>query len=663
MKFTYNLTIWECMVCAMKKACRKLFYESTGFRMFMIIIGGAAILGSILASIADDEFHIGMILIIVCAMLLISIFLLLLRFPIEAVKIYRQYGGTKGAVWIEDGSLFVSSPNTVVKYPCRSIREFKKRGRMYCFVMLSCLNMPVEVFLPARVVGGAQEQDAFRRFVNDQRRISGDKLIAGETDEIADEEKCGICQRWTLETLAEALIENQWIVKNAMPRKAGKNWSLDNLSRLIAGTVVIGVAVVFVRSTGAWGFWSIVTYIGLIILRRRRIKKPVISQKVAAESLRRYGPELYEQSWHIQFTPLGIERKTMMAENTWTWEETGYLFETDDFYYFYTKKQQSMLYLEKSLMGDWMTQKLFVQDCQAKGIVYQLVYPQYEKDMPPESQNVVKQEESGYDFQAEKEEDKDKPGRSHGGVIVLAVIGILLLAVLFPNLRRGGDLGGTAVIMDMPEDNGEYVFHPEAYENYVPLADQVEVLKSLGFTIPEGIVEEMEQSMPDMPMSRAWVEGYPYADLLSAIGMPEWDWETGQIAKYPDQAYWFDWEGFDMSTEYVNILNGLNAMSGGDFTITDAAQDMSESDWEKGTGTVYIRFAIDGEAFKYKLKLAGDWLDTGIISDLNNALIRAGIKKRIYAMDDGGQGCILLYRDKAWADRFKKQTGIRLRTK
>ena len=105
--------------------------------------------------------------------------------------------------------------------------------------------------------------------------------------------------------------------------------------------------------------------------------------------------------------------------------------------------------------------------------------------------------------------------------------------------------------MDMPQNGEEYVFHPGSYADYKPLADQVTVLEGLGFIIPEDVVVEMNRSMEEMPMARVWIEGYPYASLLSAIGMPEWDYEAWEIIRYSDQAYWFDWEGFNLDMDYV----------------------------------------------------------------------------------------------------------------
>lgn len=341
-----------------------------------------------------------------------------------------------------------------------------------------------------------------------------------------------------------------------------------------------------------------------------------------------------------------------------------------------------MFYMEKELLGNWKKQKLFVQDCQAKGISYQVIHPVIIRDIKPSAgtstppvltvvqetdknghQKVPDTQEGWRKFWAEKEKKNGGAERLQVVITVLAIVGIFLLAVFLPEFKSHQNLGGFPVIMDAPVNGEPYVFHPESYKNYVPLMTQVEVLEGLGFTIPQESLDVLVQNLEEREESRVWVEGYPYTTLLTSVGLPEWNYDTWEIEEYSKEAFWFDWEGFDMSTEYTNILNGVNAMAGGDFTITDAMQDMSDVDWEQGTGEVYVSFRINGDLYRYKLKMMNDWLDTKIIKHINDALKKAGVEKRVYTMDGGVQGCILFCRDKAWAEQFHEATGIRLETK
>lgn len=83
----------------------------------------------------------------------------------------------------------------------------------------------------------------------------------------------------------------------------------------------------------------------------------------------------------------------------------------------------------------------------------------------------------------------------------------------------------------------------------------------------------------------------------------------------------------------------------------------------KEGGVIHLYFSVNGEPYEYNMKLENDWLDPDIIRNINDAFQKSGIEKRVYAMGDGGQGCILLYRDKDWAKAFEKATGIELETR
>ena len=139
-------------------------------------------------------------------------------------------------------------------------------------------------------------------------------------------------------------------------------------------------------------------------------------------------------------------------------------------------------------------------------------------------------------------------------------------------------------------------------------------MESLGFEIPQEAVAELTEGMEAAPIARVYTEGYPYRSLLSMLGMPKRNYDTWEMESYPDQAYWFDWEGFDIGQEYVFILNGVNAMAKGEVSITDISQEMSDADWEKGSGTIHISFCVNGTPYDYQLRLEHDWLDTRIIA-------------------------------------------------
>lgn len=200
------------------------------------------------------------------------------------------------------------------------------------------------------------------------------------------------------------------------------------------------------------------------------------------------------------------------------------------------------------------------------------------------------------------------------------------------------------------------------YERYVPLDEQVEVLRELGFTLQEEKLQELEQSLEEEPSYRVWLEGDPYAALIGMAAYPEYDMENWKIRSFSEQAYWFDWEGMDLEEDYCNILRGVEVISGGELHITDMAVDGSKANWEQGNGTLSIGFSVNGIAQVSKVRIENDWLDSDFLDDVRSALKAAGMtEKQLYSMDDSGQGCILLYRTPEWAKEFTEKTGITLR--
>lgn len=670
MEFIYRLTIWECIVCGIRRASKRLF-------------------------------HI----------------------PSEIIGIYKRCGKQERTVRIEDGSIFVIGETDTREYLCRNIRGFQKKGGIYWFVMTGRAGMEVQLYLPVRVVGDGQAQKDFWEYVNDQRRISGDKLVlrgaftwfppAGAGGKAENEpggergEVQHILQKWNLDKLSQAAAECLWIKYHCMKEKWWKNWAVRRLPYMLACLAVYMVLWQVLRMQtipiclalfAMLGFWT--------SQELEHMEK--ISMKEIRGQMEKCGSEIYEEEWKLSIAADWIKRRAPYLENVWGWESVGEVIETDAFYFFFDRRQDLMFYVEKVLFGEWLVQKLFVQRCQERGIRYQCVQPKIVADRDAADGDMPLEEASGEGTQREgtpregsprkilpigdavKEREKNlgrKAGRQSAGTqegwrefwakkekerrksdkiqVILALSGIAVLIVLafvLPEYGGRGELAATPVMMDQPMAGDPYVFHPESYKDYTPLEEQVEVLKTLGFEITEDAVAGLRAGMEEEPMARVWVEGDPYRSLLSMLGMPKRNYDTWEMEEYSDQAYWFDWEGFDMSQEYVYILNAVNAMAKGEFTITDARQEMSDADWEKGSGVVHLSFNVNEIPFEYEMKLESDWLDTKIIGDINDALKKAGIEKQVYAMADDGQGCILMYGDKDWAKRFRKATGIRLET-
>lgn len=276
-----------------------------------------------------------------------------------------------------------------MEFFCRNIREFRKRGRIYWIVMTGRLGIPFQLYLPVRVVGDLQAQKAFWKDVNDQRRISGDQLVAGvdvgkrvrPVAKIGKDERCMI-QRWELDTLSRAIAEVLWIRNHCMSRRAWIDWFLK------ARPAFLGCAVLALVLWPLLGTQVIPMILALLVLfafwaSQETGKGKTVSMKDIRGQVESWGAEIYEETWEVYVSPGRIRRRIPQLEHSWNRSELGYLMETDTCYFFYTREQQLMFYLEKELLGDWMAQKLFVQDCQAGGARYQILQPDITMDIAP----------------------------------------------------------------------------------------------------------------------------------------------------------------------------------------------------------------------------------------------------------------------------------------
>ena len=319
-----------------------------------------------------------------------------------------------------------------------------------------------------------------------------------------------------------------------------------------------------------------------------------------------------------------------------------------------------MICLGKERLGDWMGQKLFLQDCGSKGLTYARIQPQMlvftgERERRESTADRWHREMGGRDFGG--------PGNGTLLVAFAAMAAIFLLAVFLPEYGRGYYAGDDGIGLEVDLDGGaSEEFHMELYENYMPLEEQVQVLEETGFSVPEEIVERFQKGMEEDPSSRVWIEGYPFCALLTEIGMPERDFEakSWQVTRYPKDAFWFDWEAMDVAEAYEEILEGIHVMAGDACSVTDVEVDLAEADWETGIGRVTVRYRLNGTPQEHPLNFQHDWLDPLLFEYVNRSLKACGVTKRIYMMDDSGQGCILFFRDSAWAKEFTKKTGIPL---
>ena len=148
--------------------------------------------------------------------------------------------------------------------------------------------------------------------------------------------------------------------------------------------------------------------------------------------------------------------------------------------------------------------------------------------------------------------------------------------------------------------------------------------------------------------------------LLSDLGYGEWAEDTWVWSPTSDQAYYLDFEVFNLDRMYTDTLAGIAAIVGDDAVFADVTEDLSAVDYEADSGIQTIAFTCNGTPCRYEAEFLGDWLDPAFLTYMGRVLDRLNTGKQLYTCSDGGQGCILLWRAPQWTEQLQTATGLQL---
>lgn len=313
------------------------------------------------------------------------------------------------------------------------------------------------------------------------------------------------------------------------------------------------------------------------------------------------------------------------------WEELSWLVETEDAFYLFQEDRKHFIMIPMECLESREQAAALKQLCIQKQL------------------NIV----------AAKKR-KHMPGWVFPVLLAAAVIGYLgvtvWLAVRDGRQRAEEWQQGSGMVTE----NRTEEFDPADYPGYVPLDEQAEVLRSLGFTVTQETVESVRSDMEEYNI-RAYVEGDPYTWLLSGLGMPRYN-EEQEIIGYSDEVFWFDFEGWDISTDYIEVLEGMKALAAG--SLLDGVKNIRENvdnvDWEAGSGEVTVSLEWQGREHSWQMDVQYDWIDGRVLGIFNSLLAQEKAGERFYAAGDGGQGALVFFCSEAWAEKFEKATGLAL---
>lgn len=568
---------------------------------------------------------------------------LLIALMVGLVGIYNYSATSKllrgqlGRVWIEDGRLKVQRKD-YGEISCRDIKLVRRTKRLLMMGYMQGAGRPAWVMIPLRSFRDVSEVDMFLAMLrgpaaqgNCYDHMSqynagvgaGAAVPAGQENTEADFGN-PFGQKWESEPQEYLRFQYQldgerWVRLQKGAADLINGGSLGKSARaggmLIWGSVMAIVLTVISCLISGRFHWMFVCYgfvFAVLMSLRLCCRDP---EKAIRNQLKQ--PEVAARScglWQVSLTEEGVSLAMPAGiKNVYLWTSLAWLLETEEAFYLFHQDKKHFVMVAKESFLSWDQVDLFHRICADHGI---------QKIVPKKARYV--------------------PGWliwTLCGVFLLALFGIVMVKAFLTERDEPGVISG------------------DVYGR-VPLEEQVEVLKSLGLHVPGKTVVSIRSSMEEYGMYDL-VEESPYTWLLTDMGAPTYD-EEWNVTGYAADVFWFDFEGFDISTDYIHILNGMLALAEGSCLddVTDIREDMTDADWESGRGTVTVSLRWKGEPYEWDMEMYNDWIDVSVLGILNPLLEQEGSQEYFYATGDNGQGAIVFFCTQEWAEQFTQKTGL-----
>lgn len=542
----------------------------------------------------------------------------------------------RGQLWtvyrIQDGRLRVARSD-YSEIPCKDICFIRRTKRLLMLGYMQGPRRPAWFVMPLRIFGDEQELAAFLALIRNPQ-AEGESAFAepsGNGEKTASEPEETMSQEYM--RFSYLLDGERWVRFQKGAADLLNGGSLGRPTR-IYGAIIFGcvmTAAMFISMyliVGTLG-WPLVCYCLALILwmclrlffrdPEKRIRKQIMA------------PEIANHACGVRQVSLGEEGITvnlpMNMKDFYSWTSLEWLLETEEVFYIFHKDKKHFIMIAKECFASWEQVDVFHRICADHGV----------RKIAPKRAHYVPTWLTWTVF----------------ALIILVSAGVLVARIYL-------DFIGGIFDRQVPMTGGLAGMAAGDGLVRVPLAKQVEVLASLGLDVPEETVESVRSSMVEYDLYDM-VEESPYTWLLMDMGMPSYD-EDWNLVGYSSEVFWFDFEGVDLSTDYIDILNGMLALAQGSplDSVSDIRENTENVDWEKGSGTVTVSLNWEGQDYHYDMEVYYDWIDGEVLSLFNELLEGQDWQKRFYAMGDNGQGAIVFFCTEEWAEEFTLKTGLEL---
>lgn len=303
--------------------------------------------------------------------------------------------------------------------------------------------------------------------------------------------------------------------------------------------------------------------------------------------------------WQVKLSEKGADEKSPAgAERFYPWEKLGWLVEGEFAFYLFQKNEKCAVTIPKECFQSWEQIWAVQELCAKKGVI-----------------------------QLKGKKRKYVPGWA---IYLLFGFCLLLGLSVYAGVVVRQELENIVRSADSQREYENRVMAPTDIPDYELVEQQAQTLRALGLPVSDEMTALVRERIEYFGTFEE-LEINSYTWFLMELGMAQYD-ENGEILAYPEEVFWYDFEGWDIS----------------------------QVDWEKGRGKITLSLTWEGTEYSWKMRVLYDWLDADVLGVLNELLKKCDVQERFYIADDGGQGVFVFYCTKDWAEIFTEATGIKL---
>lgn len=570
----------------------------------------------------------------------LGIFFVVFVIGLFIVMVYRYYSfisenlnGNTRIMWVENGLLKVDG-EVYGEMPCSNIKVIRKTKNLLMLGIYPAKKRLGWYPMPLRVFSDRQDMDEFLKMI--QHPLASyrqNAYIVPVGDKAADkdavESELFHFSFWINEEKWERVLFDTTEINRSGVLGGFKNNKV--IWAIIAGDFMLYVCGCIFNVN-----FLLLSFIFLILIFLLAFENIVMTSPMKRiKSQLKKGllqNDIYGE-WQVSITETDAmwidprQSRTMMS-----WDKFSWLVETESAFYLFGTDKKHFVMILKECIGSYERAEALKQLCMEKHIA--VIMGKKVKYIPNWVFNLL--------------------------IVVLIVL--YLLSSVWAAVR---DNRGSAQ-ENVQDLNPAYYYRSEEfnsadYPTYVPIDKQVEVLKSQGFTVSDKIVEAAKDSVDEYEHMRIYVEGYPYTWLLTQIGAPDYN-DEWEITGYSDEVFWFDFEGWDISTDYITVLEGMMSLApqSAISSVTNISEDTTDVDWDKGRGSIKVSLEWNGQEYSWDMDMYNDWIDEDVLKIFNSLLEQTDEEERFYVTGDDGQGALVFYCSKEWAEEFQEATWLEM---